>query len=382
MGIVRAVSRSGMLSVAVALVAGSPAAAQDQGQATKGDRLETFDEHGLTVRSPGGRVNFHLGGRLHFDAGTGGTSAPVEDFPTNFAIRRLWFEPKLTIDNKLIFNFQWDVSSESTPVANLLLSYKGFAPFTVTGGNFREPFMLDELTSNNDTMFMERSLVDAFAHESAGRNTGVAVGTHGQNWTLSGGVFGGNINESVGGQGIAGTARVTYAPILTPDQVLHFGMSGSYRSLDDDDTGASFSSRPESFLFDARLVDTGDIDGARAISRLGLEFAWANGPYRMQAEYVATDVDRDRRPETFFQGGYLQGSWVINGKSAPYVVDSDTATEIGIFKRVQPERGERVSQGGIGVFEAAARYSVIDLTSHDIHGGFEQDVTVGLNWYR
>ena len=34
-----------------------------------------------------------------------------------------------------------------------------------------------------------------------------------------------------------------------------------------------------------------------------------------------------------------------------------------------------------GVFEFAARYSAIDLTSRDIRGGFQQDVTAGLNWY-
>jgi phosphate-selective porin OprO/OprP len=48
---------------------------------------------------------------------------------------------------------------------------------------------------------------------------------------------------------------------------------------------------------------------------------------------------------------------------------------------VTPETGQRVSYGGTGVFEAAARYSAIDLTDGDIRGGFQQDVTVGLNWY-
>jgi phosphate-selective porin OprO and OprP len=59
------------------------------------------------------------------------------------------------------------------------------------------------MISNNDITFMERSLADAFAPE---RSTGLAFGAHGERWTLSGGVFGGNINETVDRGGLAGTA--------------------------------------------------------------------------------------------------------------------------------------------------------------------------------
>jgi phosphate-selective porin OprO/OprP len=238
---------------------------------------------------------------------------------------------------------------------------------------------LDWLTSNNDTMFMERSLAQTFV--APARYTGFAVGTHGENWTVSGGVFGGNINETVQHGGLAGTIRATYAPILTSNEVLHFGVAGSYRSLDRRRPEVSFDTTPESFLFRTSLVATGTIAEARAIGRLGFEFAWANGPFRMEAEYIATQVERMAGRDVTFQGGYMQAAWVMNGKSPRYSVDSDVATEVGVFKRVQPETGQRVSRGGIGVFEVAARYSAIDLTSNDIRGGFQQDVTLGLNWY-
>jgi phosphate-selective porin OprO/OprP len=42
---------------------------------------------------------------------------------------------------------------------------------------------------------------------------------------------------------------------------------------------------------------------------------------------------------------------------------------------------QRVSRGGIGVFELAARYSAIDLDARGFRGGAERDVTVGLSWY-
>jgi phosphate-selective porin OprO and OprP len=372
-----ALLRRTLLTAAAALILGDAARADDRNQVATDKSAVTFDEHLLTVRSPDDSVNFHLGGRLHTDIGAGGSPAVTDEFPDNVAVRRMWIEPKLTFNKDLIFNLQYDPTNASTPIKNLLVSYKAFGPFTVTGGNFTEPFSLDRLTSNNDIMFMERSLANAFV---PGRNTGFAIGTHGHNWTLAAGIFGGNINSSVDQGGTAGTIRATYAPILTSNEVLHFGVAASHRSLDRAMPAVSFDTSPESFLFKASLVDTGRID-ARAIDRIGAEFAWAHGAFRTQAEYMTTHVERWIGGDVNFQGGYIQGAWVINGKSPRYAIDADTATEVGVFKRVQPESAQRLSRGGFGVFEVAARYSAIDLTSGDIQGGFQQDVTLGLNWY-
>jgi phosphate-selective porin OprO/OprP len=194
-------------------------------------------------------------------------------------------------------------------------------------------------------------------------------------------VFGGNINSNVDRGGLAGTLRATYAPVLSETQVVHLGIAGSYRSLERRGAEVSFDTSPESFLFNASLVDTGTIENARAIGRIGLEAAWAHGPFRVQAEYIATNVERLAGRDVSFQGGYVQAAWVINGKSPRYALDADTATEIGVFKHVQLDSGQRLSSGGFGVFELAARYSAIDLTDRDIRGGIQQDMTAGLNWY-
>jgi phosphate-selective porin OprO/OprP len=111
-----------------------------------------------------------------------------------------------------------------------------------------------------------------------------------------------------------------------------------------------------SFLFNASLVGTIMIENARAIGLIGLEAARSHGPFRVQAEYIATNVERCAGRDVSFQGGYVQAAWVINGKSPRYSLDADTATEIGVFKRVQPDSGQRVSHGGFGVFELAASY--------------------------
>jgi phosphate-selective porin OprO/OprP len=362
----------------LALAAASAAA--DEAKPPVADRKPeaSLDENGLVLRTLDDAVSFKLGGRLHTDFGSGGSSAVTDEFPDVVRVRRFWIEPKLTLNKDLILNLQYDPTSESTPINNLLLSYKGISNFTLTGGNFKEPFSFEQLMSNNDIMFMERSLADTF---TPSRNTGFAIGTHGANWTVSGGVFGGNINSSVDRGGLAGTLRATFAPVLSETQVVHLGIAGSYRSLERRGSEVSFDTSPESFLFNASLVDTGTIENARAIGRIGLEAAWSHGPFRVQAEYIATNVERWAGRDVSFQGGYVQAAWVINGKSPRYALDADTATEIGVFKRVQPDNGQRVSRGGYGVFEVAARYSAIALTDRDIRGGIQQDVTAGLNWY-
>jgi len=346
-------------------------------QARADDVKASFDENGFTVRTAGDAFKFELGGRFHTDFGAGGSGSVRDEFPDAAEVRRLWIEPTITLNQNLILDLQYAPSSPSTPINNLLLSYKGMGLITFTGGNFKEPFSLEQLTSNNDTTFMERSLADAFA---PARNTGFAIGAHGDRWTASAGVFGGNINRSVGNGSLAGTARVTYAPMLSGD-LVHLGLAGSYRSFDRGGPTISFDSSPESFLFKTSLVDTDTIKEARTVERVGAEFAWTRGPFRLQSEYIATRVGRDGAADLFFQGGYVYTAWVLNGKAPKYTLDAKTATEMGVFKRVEPESDQRVSRGGIGVFELAFRYSAIDLSSRDVRGGFEQDVTVGLNWY-
>jgi phosphate-selective porin OprO and OprP len=163
--------------------------------------------------------------------------------------------------------------------------------------------------------------------------------------------------------------------------VLHLGASGSYRDLNRRGPDLSFSTTPESFLFRSALVDTDDIAGARSVRRLGLEAAWASGPFRVQGEFISAAVERDRGGVLSFRGGYLYAAWVLNGTAPAYALDANVATEMGVFERVKPDYSQRVSRGGAGVWEVAARVSAIDLSSRDVRGGVERNATLGLNWY-
>ncbi|CAO4138773.1 OprO/OprP family phosphate-selective porin [Methylorubrum aminovorans] len=361
--------------------AGEPKQEPSESKADADKPPITLDEKGITARFEDGS-KFRIGGRLQGDFGAGRVQqrgfGPAFEEPA--AIRRAWIETYYSLKD-FEFAFQYDFNEPRVPVSDAIVAYKGFKDVIITHGNFKEPFSLDQLISDNISQFTERSQADAFA---PARNFGTAIGTHGTNWTAVTGVFGGNISTGIQNNGIASTTRVTYTPWLSENRndVVHLGLAGSYRSLGDDTSSPGLSSRSEAFLFARPLVDTRTIRNATAIGRVGFEAAWQQGPFRLQGEYILTNIERrDGRPPLFFQGGYIQASVVLDRKGRPYRIAPTYGSEYGVFTGITVEEGQRVSRGGTGVFELGLRYSAIDLESREIRGGIEHDFTAGVNWY-
>lgn len=122
------------------------------------------------------------------------------------------------------------------------------------------------------------------------------------------------------------------------------------------------------------------------MSRLGAEFAYRRGPVLIQAEYIYAALQPFRGPGQSgsaldFQGGYVEAALVLNGEGRAYALTPQSGTTYATFRGVAVPEAQRVSRGGIGVFELAARYSAIDLNARGFRGGMEQDVTLGLSWY-
>lgn len=342
--------------------------------------MATLDAKGIGLKSDDSDAVFHIGGRLHEDVGAAGL-APKQTFAAlsaGGAVRRAWFEASLKLHDVLVA-FQYDLASATRPVDDAYVSYSPVSGFHVVAGNFKEPFSLNQLESNNTTLFTERSLLDTFSPQ---RDVGLGFGGNGERWTLMGGVFGGTpVATGVSSFGIAGTARATYAPILDAVQVLHLGVAGSYRALDQGGTALSFSDKPEDYLFNKSLVSTGTIRDADAVGRFGLEGAYQYGSVRVQGEYALTSVTGAGAPDRTFQAGYAELGWVVNGPGRRYRVEAPGASEYAIFDGVKVPEGRRVSRGGVGVFELAARFSAIDLASGPVRGGAERDASLGVNWY-
>lgn len=363
-----------------------------------GGGMFSVDTKGITLQTVDNAVKFRIGGRLQLDTSAGSLNpkslgpAIVGADGDNFLIRRAYFESYLTLYDSVEVAFQYDFANATQPIQDAVLAYRGLNHVILSAGNFKEPFGLDQLRSDNTTTFAERSLTNALF---PARNFGGAIGTYGDRWTVTAGVFGGNANTSVTtgetqiqDNGVAGTARVTYAPILTQDQLLHFGIAGSYRSQDPVNTNLSFSSRPENQLFARTLVSTGTLRNAQETGRLGLEAIYQYKSYRLTSEYTFADVGGvtptaavANRGERFFQSGYVEGAWVVNGYGRPYRLAPTYGSEFAVLQGVEIDDAQRISRGGYGVFEVAARYSALDLQDGLTTGGRLEDVTAGVNWY-
>lgn len=347
----------------------------------------SVDTKGVTVKTDDNAVRFRIGGRVQLDVGAASLS-PRSLGPAltdNFTLRRSYFETYLTLYDAVELAFQYDFSNDAQPIQDAVLAYRGMPHVIASLGNFKEPVGQDQLRSDNTTTFVERSLTNAFF---PARNFGGAIAAYGDRWTATAGVFGNNANIGIADNGVAGAARFTYAPLLDRDQVLHLGVGGSYRALDPNVTGFSISSRPEDNEFSRTLVSTGTLRNAQDVSRVDFEAIYQFKSYRITGEYafaavggVTPSATVANRSDRFFQSGYVEGAWVINGNGRPYRIAPTYGSEFAVLTGVEIDDAQRISRGGFGVFEVAARYSAIDLQDGTTLGGRQQDVTAGLNWY-
>ena len=357
---------------AVGVVIGGPYASAQEDVGLK------FDKKGITLHFLEGRANLTLGGRFYLDVGDGDVSdsGAFDIFDKNVDTPQSRLKLTGTFDKWLTGVYEYDLSDNNQPLKDVAAGVK-YDPILVSVGNFKEPFGLENLISDNDLTFMSRSLADTF---TPGRHVGLSVATAYDNWTAAAGVFAGNINERFS-QGVSFTGRTTWAPVRTDADIVHLGASIGFRNPDPNES--SFNTRPESVLFNDRLVETGTLANTQGQTRFGLEAAWQHGPVRVQSEYLLTYLDRNNgQSDPLFQGGYVLVAWVVNGAGRRYSTElPGYGADPGKFGSVALDDSQRVSQGGFGVFEVAGRLSAIDLDDEDVAGGRQGDLTVGLNWY-
>lgn len=187
----------------------------------------------LSFQSADKAFSVKLGGRLEIDAAV--YDEDKSDMGSGTEVRRARLYASGTIYNDWEYKNEFDFASGGVSLADVYLRYAGL-PVELTVGYFKEPFSLQQMTSEKYVTFMERALPDVF---SPSRNIGFGANYHGERYSAALGVFGEGSsspdsstdenNESVGV-----TGRLTFNPLLQTERMVHLGIAVSHRLMGTD----------------------------------------------------------------------------------------------------------------------------------------------------
>lgn len=358
-----------------------------------GPKVET--KGGLKVDSPDGRNSFSFGGRIQADVADYSDDQAANGraaFGDGTAFRRVRFDVKGKFMEDWAYRVQYDfLDTGAAGVKDAYIAYEGFAPWTVQVGQFFQPFGLERQTSSNNITFLERAMatnaLTPDRHIGIQFSGGGALGNGKLGdpvpfWTAEVGLFGMRAQDdsasSADDESRDLTGRFTIAPIYTGTDLLQFGASFRLHEPNDSGTFTRFRDRPEAFVSQVRLVDSGDLSGATGLvedfTQIGVDVSAMWGPVAAQAEWMRTEVSRrGGLSDPTFTGGYAQLSWLVTGESRGFKPAE------AVHDRLKPKHA--FGPEGWGAWELAVRYSTIDLTDDGVVGGEEDNLTLGLNWY-
>ena len=332
-------------------------------------------------------------------------------------------------------------------VENAFLTYNGFYshgqqfPVAFDFGIMDVPWTLEEATSSNDLMFLERSSAQVIAATFGGGDFRSALGARSNNDRYWLGAFltgpDAGALHTAGASCNTGTTAVTAGtPCVTGAQMtglgpqLSFLARGAYQVVQeknatfhigfnyanmftprtgDNLAAIQFTDRPELRIDPTTFLNTGNIPASGG-QVYGIEVAASYDNFFAQGEYYHYVIDTRAGvpaapgnlqggipgPTLNFDGGYLQASYSIGGTR-----HYDPTR--GAYTGVIPETPMAPGTSGWGALEFATRYTIINLNSPDLTtavlgpaysapgvftggtttygGGKETSYGVGFNWY-
>lgn len=340
--------------------------------------FRVYWKEGLRLDTGDGRFKLKIGGRIQQDSAwiAEGNNLPQAENGVEF--RRAYLNIGGDIYDDFAFMAQYDFSDGGvTKFKDVWIAAKNI-PYLgqIKAGHFKEPFSINELTSDNYITFLERALPNVFVPS---RNTGIqAANTLFNNratWAL--GLFRDTNRQgrSVEDGNFIVTSRVTGLPWYQEDgrRLLHLGTGFSYRNIDADDF--NFAQSPEVHIA-PKYLNTGDLIVDDQIL-VNAEIALGYGPFSVQGEFIYTKLDTpSAMDDPSFNGYYIAASYFLTGEHRPYQTSS------GNFGRVKPKRPFQITgERGPGAWELALQYSSLDLNDAEVTGGEEDNITAGVNWY-
>src|SRR5690606_3036150 len=236
----------------------------------------------------------------------------------------------------------------------------------VTIGHFKPYRSMEELTSSNEILMMERPFASATGLFSGRQfQQGVGYLRGGGRYTAGFSVF--NLRGASGprneGMGYAG--RVTFAPVNDGDNTLHFGAWGSHENANKGSADLRASAGYAGRRGPSQTIATVTGTSGDEVTAWGVEAAGAFGPLFFQGEYANASFGQPLGPDHDVTAWYLQGSWHLNGGHKPYQAGTGVFGSAPVADR--------------GLWELTARYDSIE--NRDVAGLEVSSWILGMNYY-
>ena len=350
----------------------------------------------LMFSSTDNRFRYWFDNRVYFDGAVyinDNTYQGVEHKIGNGVnIRRMRFAMKAIIYGNWGGEIDFDFGNNAVDIKDAYIRYIG-KNWQLKAGNFREPMSMETMTTSRYITFIERPMA---TEQAPSRHLGVDYKMFTNHIFFEGGLFSSNIandlirdqNKSNGtNAGWSATARFAYAPIKKDKMVLHIGASGSYRlpkiqELGDPINSFRYGENAETEINRKKYIDTDWVPYCKTKTIYGFEAAYAVKNFRVQGEYLQTNITRDAskvptgEDKYSLDGWYVMGSWLIT--NADYYYNMADAE----FSQIDFRNNQK------GAFEVALRYSFMDANTFKegidipyLQGGSGESYTVGVSYY-
>ncbi len=313
--------------------------------------------------------SFKPRGRILYDVANIDLPSTFPDTGLTTELRRARLGVEGTVPGGFGYKFEADFAGNKVELTDVFLDYtKG--GLIVTAGQHNNFQSLEELSSSNDTSFMERAaFTDAFNFE---RKVGLSAQYTQGDLSVQGGVFTDNLTSSdlPSSNELNLDGRIVYAPKMADTQ-LHLGASIHHTDYGSTTGANRFRQRPFLHGTSRRPLDTGSIT-ANSMLSYGLEAAAINGPLHgaVEAHWLKANAAGSSNDPSFF-GGYAEVGYFLTDNSRGY--------KGGMFKGPKVKNG--FDHGGMGAVQVALRYDYLDLVDAGIVGGTQNGYQLAINWW-
>jgi len=342
------------------------------------------------------------------------------------ALRRARLGVEGTFFKTSFYKFEYDFTRgnglNAGGITDAYIGHTFSKPFSLKVGAFKEPFSLEEATSNRYTTFIERNMaVNAFVDNMNTYKVGVGANFVQDRWLVASsfqteGVGGynnaygsnnkfdsattgsaigvnGGVNRNGGGGDTSWevNTRVVGTPWMeSKTKFLHVGASGSYIAINNNylnggtfsNGGVIYSNGLASNVDRSGILSTGNLTNSNGaghkevnnVIRFGAESAVVYGPFSAQSEYIQTNLSGTGYNSTSLSGYYGYTTYFLTGESRNY------KSKTGSWDRIKPNHNFDL-KGGLGAWELAAGYDYLNLTAGQVNGGRASLGKFGVNWY-